>query len=140
MYYKARKVDYRPYLIFDLVAYSSDELKEIGLIKNGILSPGVVMEKDLPGKRDGVCLLDLDDSGDLIPRSENDFEKGKIEKQKEDSKKEIQNLKSYLKETDWIVVKCMEVEISVREKYPEIHMQRQFARNRINELEKTLTL
>lgn len=140
MYYRARKVDHSPYLIFDLVAYSLDELEEIGFIKNGILPPNIVQEKDLPGEKHGACLLDLDDIGNLIPRASQDFEKARADRQKEETVKEIRQLKYSLTGTDWIVTKCMEMEILVREKYPELYKQRQTTRNRINELEKTLTL
>lgn len=48
---------------------------------------------------------------------------------------EIWKLKKYLSETDWAVVKCMELGISMAEKYPELYQKRTEARAKINELE-----
>ena len=48
---------------------------------------------------------------------------------------EIRHLKKYLSDTDYMVVKCMELAVSMSEAYPEAHQKRLEARARINELE-----
>lgn len=48
---------------------------------------------------------------------------------------EIASLKARLSDTDWAVVKCYELELSMAEEYPEIHAGRKYWRARINELE-----
>lgn len=52
-----------------------------------------------------------------------------------ENREKIRELKYYLSETDWAVVKCMELGISIAEKYPEIYQKRTEARAKINELE-----
>ena len=51
---------------------------------------------------------------------------------------EIYTLKAYLSETDYTVIKCMELGVSISEAYPEIHQKRSEARARINELEEVI--
>ena len=51
---------------------------------------------------------------------------------------EIHQLKSYLSDTDYTVIKCMELGVSVADTYPEIHQKRADARTRINELEEVI--
>lgn len=140
MYYKARKVDNKPYLIFDKVAYSQKDAKNRGLINNGILLPGVVLEKNIPIEKFGISVMDLDDDGNLIPRKESDFERMKIIEEQEQIKMEIKAAKILLKDTDWVVAKCAEMGVLVKQYYLSIYTERQNARNRINELEKLLTL
>ncbi len=53
-------------------------------------------------------------------------------------RREVGQCKRLLQETDWTVVKCMELGIKVSEKYPEIHRQRTEARARINENEQRM--
>ena len=48
---------------------------------------------------------------------------------------EIERLKRYLADTDYTVVKCMELGVSVADTYPEITKYRAEARARINVLE-----
>lgn len=48
---------------------------------------------------------------------------------------EIAELKSKLSETRGVVDECIELEVRVRDKYPELFAQRQAWRKRINELE-----
>lgn len=139
-YFKARKVDYAPYLIFDLVAYSLKELESKGFISNCIIAPGILTENNLPGERNGICLLDLDENGNIVPRASVDFEKASIEKEIEATLKEIEEYKSYLKKTDWIVSKCTEIGLNIQEEYPEYYSQRKIAREAINTLEKKLNL
>lgn len=55
--------------------------------------------------------------------------------EKELAEIEIQKLKLYLSETDWIVIKSLEVGSSPTELYPEISTKRADARTRINLLE-----
>ena len=55
--------------------------------------------------------------------------------EKELAEMEIQKLKLYLSETDWIVIKSLEVGSSPTELYPEISQKRADARTRINLLE-----
>lgn len=50
---------------------------------------------------------------------------------------EIWELKRYLSATDWAVVKCMELGISMAEKYPELYQKRTEARAEINRLEES---
>lgn len=55
--------------------------------------------------------------------------------EKELAQMEIQNLKLYLSETDWVVIKSLEVGSIPSELYPEISTKRAYARTRINLLE-----
>ena len=55
--------------------------------------------------------------------------------EKELAEMEIQKLKLYLSETDWIVIKSLELGSSPTELYPEISQKRADARTRINSLE-----
>lgn len=48
---------------------------------------------------------------------------------------EIAELKQYLTDTDYCVIKCMELGVAISEAYPEVHQKRTEARERINELE-----
>ena len=57
---------------------------------------------------------------------------------KELAEREIITLKSYLFDTDYTVIKCMELGVSVADTYPEIHQKRADARTRINELEEVI--
>ena len=49
------------------------------------------------------------------------------------SRAEIRKQGAFLKKTDWIVVKCLELGIAVSEKYPTLHQQRTQARTQINQ-------
>lgn len=51
---------------------------------------------------------------------------------------EYAQLKKYLTDTDWHVIKCMELGVSMAVRYPEVHQQRTEARERINEIEEVL--
>ena len=51
---------------------------------------------------------------------------------------EIAGLKNYLTETDYTVIKCVELGLSVNEEYPEIVVKRSETRAKINELESKL--
>ena len=51
---------------------------------------------------------------------------------------EMYRLKKYLENTDYTVIKCMELGVSISEAYPEIHQKRSEARARINELEEVI--
>ena len=53
-------------------------------------------------------------------------------------RREIGQCKRWLQETDWTVVKCLELGIKASEKYPEIHRQRTEARAQINENEQRM--
>ena len=53
-------------------------------------------------------------------------------------KKELNTLLSYLSETDWVVVKCYELGLTVSEEYPDIYALRVAARTQINELQAQL--
>ena len=55
--------------------------------------------------------------------------------EKEKAEREILSLKAYLSETDWVVVKCMEMGLIPSSAYPEISEKRAEARERINTLE-----
>ncbi len=55
--------------------------------------------------------------------------------EKEKAEREIATLKNYLSETDWVVVKCMEMGLIPSSAYPEITAKRAEARERINILE-----
>ena len=48
---------------------------------------------------------------------------------------EVDELKAYLSATDYMVVKCMELGLTMSEKYPEDYRKRIEARARINEIE-----
>ena len=48
---------------------------------------------------------------------------------------ELRNLKQYLSDTDYTVIKCMEQGLSMSDLYPEVLAKRVEARARINELE-----
>lgn len=50
-------------------------------------------------------------------------------------REEVRQYKEYLSSTDWAVVKCMELGVSIAEVYPEIHQKRTEARAEINKLE-----
>lgn len=58
--------------------------------------------------------------------------------QKEIYEREIDELKSFLKSTDYCVVKCYEMGLDVATEYPEKHAARIAARERINELEELI--
>lgn len=58
--------------------------------------------------------------------------------QEEQSKSEIEQLKQYLKDTDYAVIKCNEQGLDIDVEYPNLKNERQTARNRINELESNL--
>lgn len=60
--------------------------------------------------------------------------------EKEKAEREILELKSYLSETDWVVVKCMEMGLIPSSAYPEITTKRTEARERINTLESTFNI
>lgn len=60
--------------------------------------------------------------------------------QRELYEKEIDELKSFLKSTDYCVVKCYEMGLDVATEYPEEHATRIAARERINELEKIINI
>ena len=51
---------------------------------------------------------------------------------------DIQSCKQYLFETDWKVIKCMELGLSLSEVYPEDAVKREEARAKINESEAEL--
>lgn len=51
---------------------------------------------------------------------------------------EISQLKSYLSETDYMAIKCAELDLSMVNEYPEDYQQRKETRIRINELEAQL--
>ena len=82
MYYQARISEQKPYLVFDCVARSDDELIERQLcqgttdaegnfVPNQPLEPikGVLAEKDLPKEVFGICEKTLDSAGNLVPVS-----------------------------------------------------------------------
>lgn len=50
-------------------------------------------------------------------------------------KEEYRTLNDYLAYTDWIVIKCYELGLSVSDTYPDEYEKRQAARARINEIE-----
>ncbi|MGL5683657.1 MAG: hypothetical protein ACRDDZ_11500, partial [Marinifilaceae bacterium] len=50
----------------------------------------------------------------------------------------IDTLKSYLSNTDWCVIKCMELGCSIDEIYPEISQCRKDARQQINILKQII--
>ena len=54
--------------------------------------------------------------------------------QKYELDKEMNDLKRYLSETDYMAVKCAEKGISMASAYPEEYVKRQQARDRINEI------
>lgn len=137
-YFKVRKVNYPPFLIFDLVAYNLKELEVKKLIQDGVLLPGILTENALPGEQDGICEMDLDQNGNLVQRAESEFKKSKLDRGKKEALEEIEKCKSYLNETDWIIAKCSELGINVQKKYPEYYIQRENARKRINSLESEL--
>lgn len=51
---------------------------------------------------------------------------------------EIDSLKGYLNKTDYIVIKCQELNLSIQDTYPETSKQRIKARERINFLEQEI--
>lgn len=55
--------------------------------------------------------------------------------EKEKAEREIAELKSYLTSTDWTVIKCTELGLSLQTAYPEVYQKRTDARERINILE-----
>ncbi len=59
-------------------------------------------------------------------------------KQYDALQREIGQYKKLLRDTDWTVVKCLELGIKVGEKYPEIHRQRTKARAQINKDEQQM--
>ena len=56
----------------------------------------------------------------------------------EKAQQEIQNLKQYLSETDYMAIKCGELGLAMAEEYPVEYQKRKDARARINELEQLL--
>ena len=92
MYYKARKTEIKPYLVFDCVSMSDAELTERKLCKGninaeGVFTPkqplepvkGVLAEKDLPKEVYGICEKTLDSAGNLVPVSAAVLAKAKAE-------------------------------------------------------------
>lgn len=82
MYYQARISEQKPYLVFDCVSRSEEELIERKLcqgttnaegnfVPNEPLEPikGVLAEKDLPKEVYGICEKTLDSAGNLVPVS-----------------------------------------------------------------------
>ena len=82
MYYQARKSEQKPYLVFDCVSRSDEELIERRLCHGttdaeGVFTPkqplepinGVLAEKDLPKEIYGICEKTLDSAGNLVPVS-----------------------------------------------------------------------
>lgn len=58
--------------------------------------------------------------------------------EKELAEREIWKLKEYLSDTDYCVIKCMDMGVSTAEAYPEVYQKRLNARARINELEEII--
>ncbi len=53
-------------------------------------------------------------------------------------KNEIESLKKYLADTDYCVIKSIELGTTIQTTYPDVHQKRMEARERINELEAVL--
>lgn len=55
-------------------------------------------------------------------------------KEKENLKRELYRHESYLRNTDYMAIKCAEKGVSMASAYPEEYVKRQQARDRINEI------
>lgn len=55
-------------------------------------------------------------------------------------KRELESLEKYLEDTDYMVIKCMERGLDMKYEYPKDYVDRQNARNRINEIREILNV
>ena len=88
------------------------------------------------GGRDAKWVVDIEGKPEVLEHDE--VENVLIYREfteKEKAEREILSLKAYLAETDWVVVKCMEMGLIPSSAYPEITEKRAEARERINILE-----
>ena len=83
---------------------------------------------DVPGVKASDAYDEVQRIQVYVPYTEAEIAKMKAEE-------EIAELKNYLSETDYCVIKCMELGLSISTAYPEVHQKRTEARSRINELE-----
>lgn len=60
------------------------------------------------------------------------------EKEKQKLQSELSQLEDYLKETDYMVIKCMERGLDMQSEYPLDYQKRQDARERINKIREKL--
>ena len=74
-YFSPRKVDYKPYLIFDCVAKDDEDLKQRQLTN-------AIAEDALPEVKGGICVKDLDDKGNLINRDLQIIAEGELQEAK----------------------------------------------------------
>lgn len=72
-YYKARKVDYKPYIIFDKIAHDDNDLDYL-VDEYGEDRRLAIPEDKLPKMRYGICEKDLDENGQLVNRPQKDFD------------------------------------------------------------------
>lgn len=88
------------------------------------------------GGKDAKWVIDIEGKPEILEHDE--IENILVYREfteKEKAEREILSLKAYLSETDWVVVKCMEMGLIPATAYPEITTKRAEARARINTLE-----
>jgi len=91
-----------------------------------------VKEDFLNKKIEELGLIAITDEEENAIREQKDIDNQVAEK------KELNTLLSYLSQTDWVVVKCYELGLTVSEEYPDIYDLRVAARTQINELQAQL--
>lgn len=122
-------------------AFFENELETFGLSGK----PNVFPEEELPITQYDTLTVDVDEEGNVTPRSKEDIEaedKAFI-KRMEDSKiqAEISRLKEELSASDYKITKCYEASLlgaALPYDIEGLHFFRQTARDRINELETLL--
>ncbi|BDD10852.1 hypothetical protein FUAX_40680 (plasmid) [Fulvitalea axinellae] len=140
-YYKGVKLDFPPYLEFECVAKSVEELQRRGLtVSEESVKPveGVVSENSIPVTLYGVCVMDMDADGKLFQRASEEMDKAREVELEGKKKERIIECQEYLKETDWVVTKCLELGLTIQGNYPEIAQKRIEARETINHIEESL--
>ncbi|WP_270543605.1 hypothetical protein [Butyricimonas paravirosa] len=133
-YFIAKEVDWEPYLIFDCIAMTDEELNSKIEEFHGF---EIIPEREIESYR--VCCGNISiyklSNNKLILRNEKEFIKGKKNERKKELLDEIVRLKEKLNKTDWIVIKCTELCLTLANEYPEISAERAMLREIINKKE-----
>lgn len=84
-YFQARKINHKPYLIFDLIAHNEEDLEKRNLSKKN----HIISEDSIPDVKHGVCTKTLDEKGKIINRPKKELDQAKKEFEIEQAEKEI---------------------------------------------------
>jgi len=97
-YFIGREVQDKPYLIFDCIAMSDEELAEYGVIEDILRKNKLILsESEIPENIFGICPYIIKDEK-YVKRSEADIQKAKVEYSKDQNSKELQNLDNKVSE------------------------------------------